>query len=341
MYLNESRARTAESCLRKFFFFYLYGGNGLTILGRNAGKRLTWGTMIHAGLAAHYKGDHDIKEAITSSLHECIPDFEDLDAIQKNEWLAESDKIARIVNRYAEHYGDERLPIIAVEAAGEAPLGVTSHHVFVYRADLLVQEGPDGEAIRVWDHKSTSASVDANYLNSWEYSSQMWGYCYAVERQTGRKVGGYTVNIIRDVKAAVEAPDMTKTCPDCKNGSKKKLSCETCNQTGRVEREARPADYPFMRSEWSFTAAKGRSFVESRVRLADKIEQHQERLAAGDRTAFPRNPFACHLCPLTDICPIENEPKRPLLETFVPEERYALKGPDYVTLKRMQEEEQF
>lgn len=338
MYLNESRAKAAESCLRKFYFLYLLGGDGVRLVGRNVGKRLVWGTMLHAGLAAHYSDDPDYEKAIISALNDSIPELNDLDALTQNEWHEEARKIVKIVNRYAEHYGDENLSVVAVEAPGAVRLG-DSHHWFVYRVDLIVMDGPGLDSLRIWDHKSTSGGADQYYLASWEFSSQMWGYCYGTERSTGRKVGGYTVNIIRDVKAAVEAPDFTKTCPECKNGKNKRVGCPVCFGEGRVPRPPKPADQAFMRAEFSFTEDKAESFVAARERLADKIERHQERLDSGDMSAFPRNPSQCHSCIFTEICP--TVVRRPLSETFVPEDRYVFNGPDYVSLKRMQDEEKF
>ena len=102
-------------------------------------------------------------------------------------------------------------------------------------------------------------------------------------------------------------------------------------------RALRPADRPFHRETFSFTKAKEAWFIESRTKIADKIEQHQTRLADGDLSAFPRNPSQCYKCPLTDVC---YQPNLADWRTaWIPEERFLTKGPDYVTMKQMAVEE--
>ena len=316
---------------------------------------MTWGILIHAGLAAHYK-EEPIRPAMDVALYEEFPNWDDLDYSIKNEWLGELDWMEKVIGRYIEWAAlQDTFFVEGVEQTGAVRLGEAcwqcgnayangdekcptcdaEAHQFVFRLDLLVR---DDYGYRVIDHKSTASSVDEHYLKSWEHSSQMWGYCYGAEKQSGHAMGGYDINIIRRVNAAGEAPDLTKACGGC--GRKKAKGCDECKDSqtpGRVARASRPADYPFHREPFSFTPAKRQWFVESRVRAANKIVEHTRRLTDGDPSAFPRNPSACYSCPLTDLC--YQRPDLKLHEIYIPEERYSLKGPDYVSLKRLSLEE--
>lgn len=353
MFLNESRARVSERCLRQFYWFFLHGGNGLALMRQD--KKLTWGILLHAGLAAHYT-ERSIKEAIWSSLMEEFPNWDDLDYLVKNEWLEEVQWIERVVARYKEWaLSRDNFFVEGAEQTGAVVLGEScwqcgvpygednrqcracdaAVHMFVFRLDLLVR---DDYGFRVIDHKSTSSGVDEFYLKSWDFSSQLWGYCYGAEKQSGHPIGGYSINIIRKINAAGEAPDLTKACGGC---SRRKIKgCDECKDSatpGRIAREAKPADFPFHREDFSFTKAKRRWFTESRVRAANKIVEHTRRLEVDDPDAFPRNPSACFNCPLTDLCYQREGAK--MHEIYISEERYRLKGPDYVSLKRLSLEE--
>lgn len=356
MFLNESRARKAEKCLRMYYWEYIHGGQGLAL--NRTDRKLVWGQLMHAGLAAHYS-EQSIRPALALALQDAFPQH--LNYAEHNEWMDEIDWIEKVLGRYVQWAATrDNFTVLGVEQSGSVILGEAcwrcgksydgygksseGHfaclacgakvHNFIYRLDLLVR---DDYGVRVIDHKSTAAGVDEFYLRSWEHSSQMWGYCYGAEKLSGLPIAGYDVNIVRKVNSAGEEPDLTKCCPDCKNGKIKVLSCETCARTGRVARAARPADQPFHRESFSFTPAKRQWFVEARVKIATKLTEHQDRFDMGDPSAFPRNPSACFSCAFTDLC--YQRPGLPLADTYVPEERYTAKGPDYVTLKRLALEE--
>ena len=355
MFINESRARVAERCLRQFYWFHLHNGHGIRT--NRTDDKLSWGSLLHAGLAAHYS-NQDIPSALQEELNVIFPEWDNLPADTKNEWLDELEWIQKVLGRYKEwarsrdHFKVEGVEQVGVVILGEQcwrcgtpyPLeelpenccrgcGAQAHS-FVFRLDLLVRT-PDG--IEVIDHKSTSSSVDERYLASWEYSSQLWGYSYGASKQFDLPIKRYGINIIRKVNSAGEEPDLTKQCPECRNGSKKRLACVQCEGTGRVARPLRSADLPFHRETFSFTEAKKAWFVESRTKCATKIVEHQRRLDEGDLSAFPKNPSACYKCPLTDVCYQPN--LRDWCEAWLPEEKYLTKGPDYVTLHQMALEE--
>ncbi len=353
MHLNESRCRTAERCLRAYWFYFCAGPGGHGYRHRMVDKKLAWGSIIHAGLAAHYRGQ-PVRPALDTSLAEEFPTFQAESYAFKNEWLDELDRIERILGRYAQWAApqDNFVPF-GVEQSGSAILGescwrcgtpyivkdtaepcqacMAERHHFVFRLDLLVR---NDYGLEVWDHKSTESSIDDKYLARWDHSYQMFGYCYGAGKRSGLPVPRYTVNIIRKVLAAEAAPDMTKCCPDCKAGKRKILTCETCSQTGRVPRAERPADTPFVRKTFDFSPTKRDQFVSARVRLANKLTEHTLRLREGDLTAFPHNPSSWS-CP--EICYIPAGAD--IRSAFVSDEKYLTKGPDYVTLKAMAREE--
>lgn len=350
MFLNETRARVSERCLRQYYWSFLHGGHG--IASKRPEKRMTWGILLHAGLAAHYRGE-SVSDAIHASLMEEFPDFDDLDYSFKNEWLEEVEWINKVVGRYASWAQPrDTFNVEGVEQAGSVMLGEqcwqcgrpyegkemsfcfsckAEPHWFVFRLDLLVR---DDYGYRVIDHKSTTHELKEHYLRSWEYSSQLWGYCYGAEKQSGHSIGGYSINIIRNVNAAGEEPDLTRSCPDC--GRKKIKGCETCNQTGRVARAPRSADTAFHRENFTFTPAKRQWFIEGRVRAANKIVEHTRRFDDGDPSAFPHNPssFSCD----PDLC-YGQRPGEPLGTQYVDERKYVMNGPDYVSIKRLSLEE--
>jgi len=363
MFLNESRCRVAEKCLSRFYFTYLHRGHGIGT--RRPAKPLIIGNLHHGGLAAHYL-EGPIRDGIVASLEEQFPNFQDLDYAVKNEWLEEADWVEKVMARYIPWAATEdNFTVVGVEQSGSVVLGEScwqcgapypagdsewmltkgtrapscptcfseAHH-FVFRLDLLIR---DDYGYAVLDHKTTASGVDDWYLKTWDHSSQLWGYCYGAQKMSGHKIGRYYINIIRKVKSAGVEPDRTKSCPGC--GRKKNKGCVQCSEEptpGRIPRPPKPSDIPFVRADFSFDENRAKWFVDSRVRLANKLTEHTRRLEEGDPTAFPHNPSSIGCDP--DLC-LGRFPGQSFAERFVDEERYYIKGPDYVTEKRLAFEE--
>jgi hypothetical protein len=77
---------------------------------------------------------------------------------------------------------------------------------------------------------------------------------------------------------------------------------------------------------------KRENFINSRVRLCNKLVEHTRRLEAGDPTAFPHNPTSYGCDPT--LC-WGQRPGQPVWEIEVDDERWVAKSPDYVALKRL------
>jgi hypothetical protein len=353
MFLNNSRCRVAERCLSSYYWSYLHGGHGLR--SKRVNKNLTLGNLVHGGLEALYKEEPSVRPRIEDALKAEFPDWEKLSFQEKNEWIDEVNWAEKVVGRY-DGWREDRFAVVGVEQSGAVVLGercyscgvsyeygldghrcgrcgAEAHH-FVFRLDLLVR---DDYGYAVVDHKTTSSGVDQFYLDQWDRSFQLWGYCYGAQKMSGHDIRRYYINIIRKVKAAVEPPDLTKSCPGC--GRRKTKGCLQCADSptpGRVSRPPKAADIPFVRVHFPFNAQRAEWFVQARVRLANKINEHIKRLAEGDELAFPHNPNSVGCDP--DLC-LGRRPNEPIAERFIDWDKWDLKGPDYVTEKRMAFEE--
>lgn len=353
MFLNNSRCRVAERCLSQYYWSFLHEGHGLR--GKRVDRPLVLGNLVHGGLEALYKEESSVRPRIERALKNEFPEWDKLSFVEKNEWLDEVNWAEKVVRRYDE-WREDRFAVVGVEQSGAVPLGdrcwscnvtyeygqdgdrcgrcdVEVHH-FVFRLDLLIR---DDYGYAVLDHKTTSSGVDQWFLDSWDRSFQLWGYCYGAQKMSGHDIRRYYINIIRKVKAAAEPPDLTKSCPGC--GRKKVKGCIQCEDEptpGRVPRAPKAADTPFVRVHFPFGPDRAKWFVDARVRLANKINEHIKRLAEGDERAFPHNPSSVGCDP--DLC-LGRKPGEALAERFIDWDKYVLKDPDYVTEKRLAFEE--
>lgn len=357
MYLNNSRCSTAEDCLRKYFLSYEFRGFG--IKGHRLDENLAFGSLIHYALAQLYAGRDPGASCTAAKIEwEREYNFDDLPFDEKNEWLEHFAWAERIIREYAKFIETaDDFEVLQIETEGSVQLGEICYscgkeyqplmpacifcgaevHNYVFRADLAVAKQG---GIYVIDHKTTKSTSD-NYLTSWHYSPQLYGYAYGYGKALGTDVSGYGVNIIRKLKTVGLEDASLKQCPDCRGGSRKRLSCTLCNGRGKVERAQKPSDRAFLREWEPFDQQKAEHFVRMRLRTAESICTERDRFSAEPDAAWPMNPQNCFKmgrCPFVKLCWEGDasrwwEPDGDMLES------YEEKTEDYVSMREMVRED--
>lgn len=363
MFLNNSRAEVAEDCLRMHFWQQEFNGRGLQSNWRN--DNLDFGTIVHAGLAHFYAGEPLFKDKAREFAKEFL-DFDNLYFEDRNKWAEHFDWIDRILSAYqpwAEQNDD--FTVIQLESEGCVVLGEICYlcgkpypeqdeadplllcprceievHQWVYRVDAAVMKGEDHPKLNIIDHKTTS-SLGENYLLSWHNSLQLWGYCYGYEKQSDLDVGGYTVNIIRKLKGIGNGAGPHRTCPECRNGVKKRLGCINCQGTGKVEKEAKE-EIPFVREQEAWDEQKKEIFVRQRINTANRILEERKRAKRHPDEAWPMNPKSCFKmgrCPYWKLCYTPNDPEKWYLPTDEQLTNFTEREADYVAVRQLASEE--
>ena len=149
------------------------------------------------------------------------------------------------------------------------------------------------------------------------------------------------VNILRKLKTIGTEKRTHKTCPDCKNGKRKVLSCQTCNQTGKVKRAPELVQSPFQRERESVGPEDIERFVHNRIQTVRKILHERLVYNCDPQDAWPMNPENCFQmgkCPFLEACTQTNHKKwwKPSWETL---DNFEPRKPDYVDMKQMIKEE--
>lgn len=365
MFLNNSGAEEFEDCARKRFWSKEFNGTGLQSIYRN--DNLDFGTIVHAGLAAYYSGEAFPTIKARDAAKELL-DWDNLYFEDRNQWSENMEWIDRIIHTYQPwaQANDDFTPF-QIESEGcvvlgeicyscgnpyEVPenpeelrlckkCGVEINH-WVYRIDLAVNKGEHNPKINIIDHKTTG-SVGENYLLQWHNSLQLWGYCYGFEKQTGMEVSGYIVNIIRKIKGIGREDNTEKACSLCRNGVRKRIGCVACQGSGKVLKEKKQEDIPFLREYEGWDEHKKEIFVRQRIGTIDRIQLEQERfkLVSPDE-AWPMNPKSCFKmgrCPFWKLCYQPNDPEKWYLPTDEQLTNFTERTPDYVSVKQLAREE--
>lgn len=367
MFLNNSSAETYEDCWRKGYWSretrILGGPGGIEPIYQN--EALTFGQLIHAILANLY-ANIPYDEAVEKAVEEAKNDmsFDSLDYEEKNRWMANFEWAGRITYAYDEwrKENDDFQPF-QIESEGCVVLGEECYqcgaryphaepasdltscptceaevHHWVFRTDLVIT---DGNYVEILDHKTTKSASDL-YIQSWDYSFQQWGYCYGYSKATGMEVSGYRMNILRKLKSIGTPAQSTKQCPSCRNGSKKKKSCETCGGEGRVERENNPSDQPFQRPDiYDWNDERRELFVRQRINTIRRIQDERKKFEENPDEAWPMNPKACFTygkCPFFRLC-YEGNPARWWEPGDVLLDKFRARPKDYVSVRQLAREE--
>lgn len=348
MIINNSRAATYLDCPRKYYWQYEHGGHG--IVRNEVTEALAFGTIIHHLLALYY-GEQDWRGGLGDALRAGVPNYDDLAYFEKAKWDENLDWAERMIREYVKWaQQNDRFSVLQLETEGSLVLGTVCHncgedyhdgpgdescghcdapiHRLVYKVDMEVQQ--DGYTFPI-DHKTTSGIGDA-FLASWQYSPQMLLYTKGM-RENYPDTNRYQMNFLRKAKQVGQIKE--KQCPDCRNGSKKKLSCEGCHQTGKV---AVPAvdPPPFHREPPIRFREEFLDRVEiSRIKACNSILEDRAEPDPLERWEMkPDKCFARGRCPYVDLCwnvssPEKwQEPAEDLLDGYLPRPK------DYVTLAR-------
>jgi len=344
MYINHSRIKTYQNCPRKYFWNYEFdglGGKGLQFPGVN--ENLLIGTMIHAGLAEMYReGMPDTYfPTLKKTLIEEYPEWE-ADPLEKNTWEENLKWCAQFLDDYYKNqFAKDEFTCLNIEVPFSVPLGNTEHQ-YVGRIDMIVN---DNGRMVVYDHKTTKSSSKL-YLESWHYSNQLLGYVYGASKVSGFPIRGYCVNILRKLKSVGEKRPTDRTCPDCRNGSRKKLSCEKCKGLGKVpiSSEELTKQNPFQRESESVGEGDLKRWEHSRLEVVKDIEADITlfNIGCAQETKFPKNEENCFSygrCPFLHLC-WEGDPEEwfnPPMENLC---QFEPRPGDYVNdIEKMQKEE--
>lgn len=364
MFLNNTNSELFEDCPRKFFWSRIFDGYGLESVFRN--DNLAFGTATHIGLANYYTGKEKHRETTRQDIEEFL-NLPGMPPEERSIWKDNIERVDSIVEAY-EPYAKENddFTVIQIEAEGCVVLGEICYlcgaeypvtekpedlslcskceaevHHYVFRVDLAVNKGLNVPKVNILDHKTTSSLGDT-YLLSWHNSFQMFGYCYGYEKASGVEVSGYIVNVIRKLKSIGREKDHYKTCPDCRNGVKKRILCVACKGAGKVERDFKPDEQPFVREQETWDADKKELFVRQRYGTAKRIGDEIELSLNHPDEAWPMNPKSCFKmgrCPFWKLCYTPRNVEKWYLPTDDQLINFIPRPLDYVSVKQLAREE--
>ena len=363
---NNTRAEWFGDCMRRGYLSTAIDGVG--IRKQRKEEALGFGTIVHAGLASYYSGagDVEIADAIKASVDKDL-NFEQMNFEEKNLWTANTDWAQRLLRAYRPWAKEnDNFSVMQIETEGMVEVGdmcwkcgnpyvggqesdkcqafvgnkpcASTIHYMVFRVDMTVNQN---SKVGVYDHKTAKSASDL-FLRSWHYSPQLIWYSYGYGKALGTKVNFYKANIIKKLKTVGKPEQVEKRCPDCKNGSKKKITCETCHFTGKVEKEE--IVQPFLREgPLGLDEKNVERVIRSRISLFNTIEKEFEKFEAGDKDeAFPMNPKACFArgeCPFLAHCWSGEPDKWYILNPYLMHDQFEYRPEDYVDAAVMAREE--
>lgn len=202
LFIDNSTFEEYTTCPRRYEYYGLRRREAVE--GRTA---LTFGTIIHEALAAHYDG-RDPLPVIAKAFTEWQPPFDD----HRNEQFA-----MRRIKEYQERYPEEQFTIVPFDDKSgiELPFAVPLFHyhhphlnddkpfivVWTGRIDLVTR-WEDG--LWVMDHKTSSMTGDS-YWRAFENNNAQRGYCWAVSQVLQQPLRGFVINVISSRKPAVRS----------------------------------------------------------------------------------------------------------------------------------------
>ena len=321
MFLNYSRASLFHSCKRKFFWSHLFEGKGLR--ADQEPEYFTFGSAVHTGLAALGLKDSPKVAAARARAAYLKERSKSWSGALLAEWTEAADWVARTILTYGiEQHPKDIEPIVDVEQSFAVPLGEICHqcgrdysflkpgsqecdvcsqpvNYWVGIRDRLLKRGPAGH-YAVQDHKTTKSTPDDNFMEKFRRSFQLLGYVYGTEKEKGIKVKEYGVNAIQKAKTIGTEQSVSRACPACRNGSKKKLTCLSCGQSGKVEKVVKLE--PFRRKWFSVNDGDIDRFVLFAHKTIKAIEHEQEMMKTEPEIAFEMNDRGCSNCEFKAMC---------------------------------------
>jgi hypothetical protein len=341
-------------CKRRYFWSNIFGGTGLIQLVNGVHvepEYLTFGKAVHHALSLYY--DLSTPRDVEPFQYEEVAKDSYFDELGLHgEWEATEEEIERaefagkIVKAYVEeHMGIEDYNVVKVEDEFRAVLGECcwkcgkpyddGHnimksdrcydcgapvYILVGRIDLLISEDTMSRRLIQVDHKTTQ-SYSEDYMNAFGHSFQQIGYCYGYGKAHGIDMNRFGINFLQKAKTIDDPERDLKRCPDCKAGKKKILTCETCSQTGKVEREAHLKLQPFRRQWYDIPDKYFDLYLLATISKIREIEHEREIFAAEPDAAYPMEESSCKGCKFTSLCwdgPVQEwyKPTNSALEGF-------------------------
>ena len=315
MYLNHSRASTFNQCRRKYYWNYVHDDHGLK--PEQEDDRFAVGTAVHKGMEylALYEEDAAQKAADYYKKQRAAH----WDGALLDIWQESTDLVFRMVQEYKEkEWNKHDFAIVNPEKQFSVPLGEVCWscgqeylstcdlkctkcgakiNYWVGILDLLVNRRKDGNHDRfaVLDHKTTASTPSDQFLNGFARSFQLLGYVYGAEKESGLSIREYGVNALQKAKTLGTEASELKACPTCRNGSKKKLTCQTCSQTGKVEKKIKLE--PFRRKWFTVDDSDIDRFVLFGLRTIRSIDEEAQLFKTEPEMAYPMNDKVCNFGP--------------------------------------------
>lgn len=169
-------------------FAYTYR---LKVLGKTESEPLLRGSLVHAGLAQHYRGmqemqadgDPDRWADVYDGIDHCAEEL----GPAARQYV---DPAKSILTSYLSHYALELVRPIAVEEVFSADI---DGYKFTQRLDLVARER-DGK-VYVWDHKCVGR-IDQKTVTRYTLSGQFLGMARFGAATYGSEFGGVKLNLI-------------------------------------------------------------------------------------------------------------------------------------------------
>ncbi len=320
-YLNYSRAKTFWDCHRRWALQFLFGWKP-----KHEDEVLSMGTAVHAGMAVLSSGGEIATAAQQAAVTYLQLRSAHWDGIMLAEWQGDAAYAARMVELYATTGPSSDYTVKGVEQVSSARIGEVCHvcgdrypeeesntciscgspaHYWVGVIDVDVEHhGEPG----ILDHKTTSSTPSDEWLDSWSRSFQLVGYAYIRSKETGLEYRQVGVNALQKAATLGKPEAVSKACPDCRNGVKKKVNCITCGGAGRVEKVV-PLD-PFRRKWFHLLPAAFDRFELYALQTIRAIDKEIALFKANPLDAFPMNDQACRRCPMKEFCWGDTPPTR-------------------------------
>lgn len=169
-------------------FSYTYR---LKVLGKSESEPLLRGSLVHAGLAQHYRRLQEAQAG--GDANEWATADEGIDACAEQlgkAALAYVSPAKGIVRSYLSHYATEKVEPVAVEEVFSAKI---EGWPYTQRLDLVTREA-DGR-IYIWDHKCVGR-IDQKTVTRYTLSGQFLGMATFGRATYGAEFGGVKLNLV-------------------------------------------------------------------------------------------------------------------------------------------------
>ena len=176
------------------------------VLGlRGTGEKVAadMGNCFHAGLEQHFRGagKEQVLQAFRAEHGKLFPA-----QLQPEEDRFTLENCLRIMGRYCDQRPVDRFPFVPVSFEQTVGFALAEDITFYVKRDLLVRDKVSGLQAPL-DHKTTR-TISEWWSGKYRMTSQMSGYVWAGQQETGQPMGECYVNALEVQKV----PDSTRKC---------------------------------------------------------------------------------------------------------------------------------